>query len=768
MKTKKTISLLTVTGGLVALLGSLLIPVSAYAANVTDEAGLKQAITAGSDITLTGNVSLTTPLVIPSGYSGTINGGGFTITASLDPNYADDSQKAMFIVSGAPTFTNVTIDGAGKWRGFWVNSQATLNLNNDTHLTNGKANNKLGDGGAVMVWQNGKLNLNGAKISNSHGAVASDEGGAGNGGAVAAITGAVITGTNCTFENNHTSTSGASNGGAIFTSNATLTLDGCTFTGNSAINVGGGGNQGGAVYTEGSTVKVANSTFNVAKGFNTGGAIRTHGGSLLVDRSTFTIGALGDSYGISGGALAIENTYAQILNSTFVANTKGAKVVHAGGFITVVGSNPTATNPTYPNGLTIKSSTFTGPDAGWNGASIATFGGAIAFEAATGVPNTYKALIEDSTFSTITADENGGAITVTTRRGGEGGSVNLTLRNTNISNVRTRFAWKDTVGGAIYNGAGNTLTIEGGSIKNSFAVLGAGIYNDGTVTLTGGHVLENATTYQIGGGVYNDGVLTVDNATLRNNRNAEGRNFPGKQDPAEHVGGNIYAKKDVTITPQATLDANDVRVLDQESAVILTGALTKQINVSISEKSVPSTNVAYSETPARHIGYLVAKGNGEYNPVASDAKFLHYTTHNSDAAPFDDQTSIGKWDYVLTPENTVVLGQRGEVIYDPNQGAFADTNGNYTQLYVVYAPKFAYPVENVSPTGSLVQTDKVPARDGFTFKGWYQPAGPHSGLDNTVVAEPKFNFARFFGNGAAEVTTILNPNTFRAYAGWAK
>ncbi|MDO5060346.1 MAG: SHIRT domain-containing protein, partial [Actinomycetaceae bacterium] len=382
--------------------------------------------------------------------------------------------------------------------------------------------------------------------------------------------------------------------------------------------------------------------------------------------------------------------------------------------------------------------------------------------------NNYTALIEGSTFQNMAADENGGAITVTTRVGHSGGGVNLTLRDTTITNTRTRFAWANQAGGAIYNGSGNTLTIEGGSINGCFAPLGGGIFNDGTLILDKGVVLDNNTTYKLGGGIYNNGTLTVANATLRNNRHAEGKPFPGKSAPNEHVGGNIYAKKDVVIKPEATFDANDVRVLDKESAVVLTGALTKQLNVTISEKALPSNTVYQNETQVRKVGYLVAKGDGTYQPTAADAKIIHYLTNNTDPAEVGDHTSLGKWDYVLTPDKTIVLGQRAKVVYNPNAGAFAGVTGNLVEDYVVFAPDKAYRVGTDTAVSKLPVTDQEPTRDGFAFRGWYVPAGPHAGLDNTVATEPAFVMPNFFGGDAFDGTTILDPNTLTANAVWGK
>lgn len=616
-----------------------------------------------------------------------------------------------------------------------------------------------------MIWDDGHLNIDGATISNSFGADGVTEGG--NGGGVAARARGVINARNCFITDNKSNNSSSTNGAGFFlTDNSSLIIDNCTFSGNTNRSIGGRGNQGGGIYAEHSRISIINSTFNVAKGFNTGGAIRTYGGSLQVDNSTFTIGNLGDAYGVSGGAITIQSTYTQITNSTFSAPHAGTKVTHAGGFISISDRNPSIPQgAAYPHGLTIKNSTFTGPGSWWNGPTLATYGGAIAFDTdANENPNTYTALFEGLTFRNLAADTVGGAIAISTSREDRhiNGGVNLTIKDSAFANTRTNLAWKPAFGGTIFNGEGNTLTVEGGSIRDAFSVYGGALFNDGTATLTGGLTITNTSAYHLGGGSYNNGKLTVDAATFTNTvRTPDLGVFKGD----EFGGNSIYARKDVTITPNATFDTNDVRVLDKESAILLTGTLTKRINVTISEK--PNTDTGFTaESQKRHLGYLVAKGTDSYQPTFADANFLHYQTNNTNAAAFDDHTSLGVWDYVLTPERNIVLGQRGEVIYNPNTGSIDGVSANLVQLYTVYSPTMAYPDETLAGAAQLTPTTKRPERSKFNFVGWYAPAGPHSGTDNTVTNEVAFNFSRFFGNGAAEVTDILNPNSFTAHAGW--
>jgi hypothetical protein len=101
-----------------------------------------------------------------------------------------------------------------------------------------------------------------------------------------------------------------------------------------------------------------------------------------------------------------------------------------------------------------------------------------------------------------------------------GGILNfgtLTLSNCTVSGNSAR-----STGGGIANELGGTMTISGCTVsRNSVALggpspngAGGGIYNDGTMTLSGSTVIQN-----IGGGIYNDysGVLTILCSTVKSN-----------------------------------------------------------------------------------------------------------------------------------------------------------------------------------------------------------------------------------------------------------
>ena len=682
------------------------------------------------DIVLSKDIDISAPITVPATFTGKIHGNGFTlklVTQNIN----------MFLIKGSTvTFDSVVLDGAGIGRPIDIAGGANVTVTKST-IKNGHSGYQSNGGGIYVIGS--KLKLDNTTIQDSKAVkkAGSAEDVRPNGGAIYAIASEV------TVENkseilNNTLVDGNGNGGGIHaTGDSKVKISDSTFTGNHTFKITDLANEGGAVFVnEGTTLEVSDSTFNVAKGFNTGGAIAMRHAKAEIKNSKFDINNLGDAYGISGGAIMSGDSDLKVDGSTFTA--ANSKVTFSGGFINIVtGGSFTLTN-----------STLTGAGSWWNGPSISTFGGAIGFE--TG--STATATIENTTIKDVTADETGGAISLATKINEEA-SVNLTLRNTNIINTRTKFAWKDTRGGAIHVGKGNTLRIDGGSIKNSFSVKGGAIYNDGTVELGGAETeISGNTAYKYGGGIYNNGTLLVDTANLTNNSKVSDGTAGAEENAGkttEYAGANIYAKKDVTITPNAKFDEKDIRVLDQESSIILKGALKQKLNVSISEQPGGENN----ETPKRQVGYLVAKGDGTYTPTKEDAKLLHYFTRDTvGVSDYNDHDSLAKWDYVLNPENnTVVLGQRVKVVYDANadNAKFEDGNKTIEDVLTVYKPDFA-PKE----------TTKVPTRDGYRFNGWYTTS------DNQ---NDKFTLSKAsFGITGNEITTPIAKESVTAYAAWLK
>ena len=787
----------------VLLVIALLVPmlcVDVFAANktVNNFAELKAAIADASvtEITLNGDLIADSTIEITRDIK--ISGGSIK-SAMSGLTGADIKEGNLFYIKDGHTLTleNITLDGDNKCR--LIRAQgAKLNLTNVT-MKNGSTEN------LQRVDKNGKNDQNYS------------------GGAILAEEASIVTIKGGSFENNNTGTqaldgSRAAEGGAIklyqselYINDETTTVKDTTkFTGNHLDDwQTAGGRQGGAIEATESKVEIYGTTFNIPGPFNTGGAIKfedcgTETEKVKVINSSFTI--LGDKkpVGMAGGAITSEGSHLFIDNSDF--NTgKGSYVQESGGLIQVVGTGT----------FDLKNSELNGSGVGWNATGAnktAKYGGAIVFYD----NSTVTATIENPTIQNFTAEISGGAITVGTQLNSQledkdkKGKVNLTIKDTKILN-NLAYAWNmTTYGGGIFIGkglegenTGNTVEIQGGQISSEqYSSVAGAIYNEGNLTLTksdkGNAQIINNKAYHMAGGILNDGYLKVDYAKFEGNKKGdwstgEGHVFDNNpdKDKKELPGVNIYAVKDVIITPNAIFDGKDVRILDGQSKIILTGELKKQINVSISENPKQQgndtlNNPAYpihpkfNETQKRKVGYLVAVGDGTYQATAEDAQKIHYVSKDTDPAQpradFADHTSPGKWDYVLNPENnTIVLGQRVKLVYHGNTGKIGTEVKKEKTVDVYKAGNFWEK-----------QLDKYkvadPEKAKNEFMGWYfwkfgEDAG-ETNNDSTIQALKKpeevkanlFDFSKFdFSNkNETETTNIITPNVINTYAGWSE
>src|SRR5439155_13173032 len=92
--------------------------------------------------------------------------------------------------------------------------------------------------------------------------------------------------------------------------------------------------------------------------------------------------------------------------------------------------------------------------------------------------------------------------------------TNVTISGPDASNLA--ISGGDSVVVFIIN-AGATVTISGVTITHGSSLLGGGIFNGGTLTLTGCTVSANTMGTQFGGGIFNSGALTLSNSTVSAN-----------------------------------------------------------------------------------------------------------------------------------------------------------------------------------------------------------------------------------------------------------
>jgi len=335
-----------------------------------------------------------------------------------------------------------------------------------------------------------------------------------------------ITVTGCTFTGNTTADSGGGggianygnatvvdssfsgnsafaglDGGGIYSSNGDLTVTGSTFADNSvsATSVSGSA-EGGGIASFGPTT-VTGSTFsgNSATGGGDGGGIVSEV-SITITDSTFTNNSVSGSDS-SGGALELFGTSA-VTGSTFTDNSASGPAISAvqtsvsGGAIFVGGT------------ATITGSTFTGNSAS---GFEATGGGGVATSGGTSVN------ITGSSFTANSSDGGGG--------GGLWNEGTATVSDSTLSgNSATTEQGFQGNGGGIENYGGGTLRLTDSTLSGNSANgggNGGGIVNDGggTATVADSTLSGNSAVGGNGGGIWNDayGTLTLTSSTLSGN-----------------------------------------------------------------------------------------------------------------------------------------------------------------------------------------------------------------------------------------------------------
>ena len=776
---KRFISVLLVIALLVPM---LCVDVFAENKTVSDFTGLKDAIAIAADgdvITVASNITLDETLAIEH-KNITIKGTSGLAILGKNALTNNEVKNTMFVIRNSKVkFDGLTL-GGNKMNRIIYSEKSDIELNKASINDGCPGNNSNINPGGGIFLRGGSLKATDTTFSgNTPGTAEGLPKGDGdkNGGAIYVGSDSTdITIEGGSFVGNTVPAFG--HGAAIYQNAGKLNINKdttkeneTTFTENTGYkSLGDAGTQGVCIHTrEGVTADINKVTATVVPGFNTGGFLRSLGGTLSIKNSKFTIAPSKGEIGIAGGVISSQNSKMTIEKSNFKAGD-GTRVAEAGGLIEIVGTGK----------FNLTGSTLEGAGAWWNaGKYTANTGGAISFYDG----STVTANITDTTIKNIMADGNGAGIALS-KGNGHKSSVNLTLKNTTIQNAAV-YTWQaNSYGGCMYIGEGNTVKIDGGKISGqTTSNVAAGIYNMGDLEITGKAQITGNTAYQMVGGIYHGGTrLKIDEATLSGNQkgdNSTGHNhfIEGK----EKSGINIYADKDVIITPKATFDDNDVRVFDGQSSILLTGKLTKKINVSISEekKTTDSKNAnikVFEEDKHRKVGYVVAKGTESYEPTADDAKNLHYVTNDTTqaVAGADDHTSPGKWDYVLNPEdNTIVLGQRVKLIYHGNTGKIGTEEKKEKTVDVYKAGDFWEK-----------QLDKYkvadPEKDKHEFMAWYfWKDGANAGETDASVQDIKnpetvkdnlFDFSKvdFSSKGKNEIVDILTPNVINTYAGWSK
>lgn len=283
---------------------------------------------------------------------------------------------------------------------------------------------------------------------------------------------------NITLENDvfneNTATGKTAQGGAIY-NEGTLTVEGGSFTDNSAAPADGStvtvSNVGGAIYNADDAKLSINGTRFEGNTAAIAGAVNNQYDSSHITGITNAFFVNNTASLSAGGALRNQGTIDSISGTTFEGNTAG------NGGALWNGAGGTITN--------ITDTTFTGNKS----TNDAVGGGAI-----TNAGDIEK--INATTFTDNSAAGNGGAINNV-----KGGKASITLSDTTFTGNTA-----DGNGGALYNGGNLTFSGNNTFSGNTAAGQANDIYNAGSITVADGTTTLGSGLTQVGGEIFvNDG-----------------------------------------------------------------------------------------------------------------------------------------------------------------------------------------------------------------------------------------------------------------------
>ena len=190
---------------------------------VTNDQELRSAVKDGASIKLDTDIDLSNgTLIIPSGTKVTINLGGFTLDRKLTQRGEGGGQVITIREGATLNLSNGTLKGGwGGNAGGVSNEAGTANLT-DVTITGCSGDDK---GGAICNLSGGTLTMKGGSIT---GNTSFDKDDPTGGGGMFNAEGATATLTDVTVTGNQAK----SKGGGGICNYGTLTLDGCTITGN--------------------------------------------------------------------------------------------------------------------------------------------------------------------------------------------------------------------------------------------------------------------------------------------------------------------------------------------------------------------------------------------------------------------------------------------------------------------------------------------------------------------------------------------------------
>ncbi len=467
----------------------------------------------------TGDLLITNSITItgPGAGSLTISGNGssriFTITGNhtniINGNVTNSGPRSI-----TTAISGLTITG-GNGLGSITNKQGGAIFNNTNSvltLTSCLLSGNSGSSGGG-VFNAGTLAIFNSDLASNTASF--------SGGGIANI--ATLTLSNSALSANSIPGTNGLGGGAIYSTNGTLTILSSAFTGNGATNA-----SGGAIYNDfDSTGTIASSTLSSNTASTLGGGIANF--------STLTIsnGALTGNSVLSGFGGALYNAAdpaavtASALTSNSAPNGEGGGIYNdAGGALTVGGdtlADNTASGGSGGGILNAATVTLISSTLSNNSAAI---GGGIANQDALTVTN--STLVANSALAGNGGgiDAEGGAATIVqslilgnTATGHSGGGIDnvaeVTLSQSTLAGNNA------ATGGGIFNNNGLLTVSQSTVVSNSgsSAVLGGGAIRNsgGEATIVDSTFFANSITNGRGGALFNIGTMFVTESTFDNN-----------------------------------------------------------------------------------------------------------------------------------------------------------------------------------------------------------------------------------------------------------
>ena len=376
------------------------------------------------------------------------------IEVTVDGNKAIGDNTHSLSISGGMLVGGLTATDGGQLYTVGTTFLSNVDINNNTATNRGGGiYNAVQNASDGNVAGRGQLTLDGVSFSGNKAA----QGGAIYNAGTLTVEGGSFTGNSAAPADGSTVT--VSNvGGAIYNADdATLSIDGTRFEGNTAAIAGAVNNQ----YASSHITGITNAVFvNNTASLSAGGALRNQGTIDSIAGTTFEGNTAGNGGALWNGA---GGTIASITDTTFTGN-KSTNAAVGGGAITNAGEISK-----------INATTFTDNSAAGNGGAINNVKGGKA-----------SITLSDTTFTGNTAAGNGGAIY-------NAADSSITFKGTNTFTGNTAAEGKD-----IYNEGTLTMTGDSHLIVDG----NQNIYNTSSATLTVNSGAKLTITDAVAGGEY--------------------------------------------------------------------------------------------------------------------------------------------------------------------------------------------------------------------------------------------------------------------------